>query len=142
VGRDCIPAGGKKEKLMRKILVVDDEIGILSAISELIAQHHFAVVAEDNLCRALAKCARDPPDLVLCDLILPDTPRGLVLPSIRNRLPCTPVVLMSAMGEPDVRAFVRGEYGFLQKPFTIPHMLALIQTAMNPTGYLQVVNRD
>ena len=129
-------------RVVSKILVVDDEIGILSAISELIAQHQFGVIAELNLCKALAKCGRDPPDLVLCDLLLTDTPPALVYPAIRRRLPSTPLVLMSSMAEPDVRSLVRGEYGFLQKPFTIPQMLARIEAALSPTAYLKVVDRS
>ena len=57
---------------MRKILVVDDETGVLTAIAELIRDHEFAVIAETSLWKALSKCARDAPDLVLCDLMLGD----------------------------------------------------------------------
>lgn len=128
---------------MRKVLVVDDEIGILSAISELIAANRFTVFAHSDLHAALATCARgDLPDVVLCDLILAETPPAAVLPAIRLRLPAVPVVLMSSMAEPQVRALVRGEYGFLQKPFTVPQMLARLEAALCPTTYLRVVNRD
>jgi len=127
---------------MRKILVVDDEAGVLTAICELISDHEFAVIAETSLWKALSKCARDSPDLVLCDLMLVDVKHAAVLPSIRSRLPDVPIILMSSMAERHVRTLVPGNYGFLQKPFTVPQLLARLEAAVSPGKYLRQVKRD
>lgn len=125
---------------MKTVLLVDDEPGILSAVSELLTQHEFSVVAEPHLGDGLAACARYTPDIVLCDLILMDVRPVAVLPAIRARLPDTPIVLMSSMAEANVRAMVSGDYGFLQKPFTVAQLLAHMHAALESRRYLRAVN--
>ncbi len=46
---------------------------------------------------------------------------------------------MSSMPENHVRALVLGDYRFLQKPFNVPQMLALIEAAAAPRSYLRVI---
>jgi len=119
------------------VLVVDDEPGILMAVSELLTQHQFAVRAEPQLGDALTACARYTPDVVLCDLILMDVRPIGVLPAIRDRLPDTPVVLMTSMAEANVRRLILGDYGFLQKPFTVAQLLASMHVALESGTYLR-----
>ena len=78
-----------------RVLVVDDEPGILRAVQTNLGRHDFRVDVATNGSDALEAYNRLRPDLVLLDLGLPDMDGLDVLRAIRERT-STPVVVLSA----------------------------------------------
>ncbi len=108
------PADGRP-----RLLIVDDDEGILRALESLFrrAGHRVACVQDPTLAAGVLE--EESPDVVLCDLRMPRLSGLDLLVELKAKRPGTEVILMTAYA--DVRAAVeavkRGAYDFLVKPF-------------------------
>ena len=57
---------------MASVLIVDDDATTVASLAELVAAEGFEVATADSLAAARAALLRQRPDVVLCDLLLPD----------------------------------------------------------------------
>jgi len=114
-----------------RVLVVDDEPGILRAVQTNLGRHDFRVDTATTGEEALEVYNRRRPDLVLLDLGLPDVDGLDVLRAIRERA-STPVVILSAHeSERDkVVALDLGADDYLTKPFGVNELLARVRVAL------------
>ncbi|HEY1296277.1 MAG TPA: response regulator transcription factor [Chloroflexota bacterium] len=114
-----------------RVLVVDDEPGILRAVQTNLGRHDFRVETATTGQEALEAYNRIRPDLVLLDLGLPDIDGLAVLRTIRERA-STPIVVLSAHeSERDkVAALDMGADDYLTKPFGINELLARVRVAL------------
>jgi putative two-component system response regulator len=107
-----------REPAAGRILVVDDEPGIRTYLQRLLAEDAYDVTTAADGAEALARIAQRPPDLVLLDVMLPDTD-GVALCRRLKEDPLTeaiPVVLMTAL-EIDGLRQTSGADVVLRKPF-------------------------
>lgn len=116
-----------------QILVVDDEVGIRELLSEILVDEGYEVKLAENAtaARALRRDAR--PDLVLLDIWMPDTDGiSLLKEWSTGGLLTMPVVMMSGHGTIDtaVEATRVGAFDFLEKPITLPKLLATVARAL------------
>jgi two-component system KDP operon response regulator KdpE len=114
-----------------RILVVDDEPGILRAVQTNLGRRDYRVDTADSGRAALETYQRVRPDLVLLDLGLPDMDGLDVLRAIRERA-STPIVVLSAReAERDkVTALDLGADDYLTKPFGVNELLARVRVAL------------
>ena len=114
-----------------RVLVVDDEPGILRAVQTNLGRHEYRVETATTGEAALEAYNRVRPDLVLLDLGLPDMDGLDVLRAIRERA-STPIVVLSAReAEHDkVVALDLGADDYLTKPFGVNELLARIRVAL------------
>jgi two-component system, OmpR family, KDP operon response regulator KdpE len=114
-----------------RVLVVDDEPGILRAVQTNLGRHDYRVETAASGGDALATYNRIRPDLVLLDLGLPDMDGLDVLRAIRERA-STPIVVLSAReAERDkVAALDMGADDYLTKPFGVNELLARVRVAL------------
>jgi len=114
-----------------RVLVVDDEPGILRAVQTNLGRHEYRVDTAATGKAGLEAYNRVRPDLVLLDLGLPDMDGLDVLRAIRERA-STPVVVLSAReAERDkVVALDLGADDYLTKPFGINELLARVRVAL------------
>ncbi len=112
---------------MRRILVVDDEAAITAVVADLLTDEGYAVSTARDGRQALVELAAVQPDLILCDLMMPEL-NGLEL-CRRLQADATtreiPVVLMSAGGERTVESGCRYA-AFVHKPFQIDRLVQTI----------------
>ncbi len=106
----------------KKILVVDDEIGIRELLSEILFDEGYQVYLAENADQA--RCYRNDhePDLVLLDIWMPDTDGITLLREwVEQELLTMPVVMMSGHGtiETAVEATRIGAVDFLEKPIAL-----------------------
>jgi two-component system, OmpR family, KDP operon response regulator KdpE len=114
-----------------RVLIVDDEPGIVRAVQTNLGRHDYRVDTATTGSAGLDAYTRLHPDLVLLDLGLPDMDGLEVLRSIRDRA-STPVVVLSARdAERDkVTALDLGADDYLTKPFGINELLARVRVAL------------
>ena len=116
---------------MARVLIVDDELDIRETIAELLRlEGHEPFEAADGE-QALVRCRQLRPDLVLLDLMMPGM-NGWDFRKAQLRDPAIaaiPVVVVSAVARNrDIPAD-----GFLQKPFGLDDLLALVRRVARPS---------
>ena len=116
-----------------QILVVDDEIGIRELLSEILSDEGYAVRLAENASAARTARREARPDLVLLDIWMPDTDGITLLKEWSSAgLLTMPVVMMSGHGtiETAVEATRIGAFDFLEKPITLPKLLATVERSL------------
>ncbi len=114
-----------------KVLLVDDEMGILDSLRILFKGEGYQVLAANGGGEALDLLSRQKPDLVVTDIRMPGTTGLEVLARAREVDPEIPVILMTAQAslQSAVRAVNEGAYYYLQKPFANDELLAICRRA-------------
>jgi CheY-like chemotaxis protein len=116
-----------------KILVVDDEFGIGELLRELLGEEHHDVVLAINGRQGLELVAKEQPDLVFVDFMMPVLSGGAMLkimaadPSMAK----IPVVIMSSLPEATISERAEGHVAHVRKPFHIETILAITAIALN-----------
>lgn len=116
-----------------QILVVDDEVGIRELLSEILKDEGYSVRVAENAASARAFRKEARPDMVLLDIWMPDTDGiSLLKEWAVSGLLTMPVVMMSGHGtiESAMEATRIGAVDFLEKPISMPKLLATVRKAL------------
>ncbi len=117
----------------RRVLVVDDEESITSALALILGDSGYDVSTAGSVAEAGSLLdAGAPFDLVFTDLRMPDATGIELLSIIKSSAPDTQVILMTAHGSLDVtiEAIKRGAFYYVEKPFTPDQVLMLAGRAL------------
>ena len=117
----------------RRILVVDDEKSITSALELVLGEEGYDVKTASSVAAAVEQLRSGRPfDLVFTDLRLPDATGIELLDRIKADAPDTQVVLITAHSSLDtvIDAIKRGAYYYVEKPFTPEQVLMLASRAL------------
>jgi DNA-binding NtrC family response regulator len=106
---------------MSRILVIEDEAGLASAIGQLVRRMGHEPLLCASAALGLAQLRHTPPALVVLDVGLPDRSGLDVLQDIRQHDPVLPVLVITAHGhlQNAVEAKKRGASGYLVKPLDL-----------------------
>ena len=117
---------------MKRILIVEDNADLSSGLQRNLEHEGYQVSAARTAADALAAALRDPPDLVVLDLGLPDRDGYYVLEELRTRKVEAPVLILSARGmEADkVRGFRLGADDYVVKPCGVLELLARVDVLL------------
>jgi len=119
-----------------KILLVDDDPGLLRLLSIRLRAEGYDVEAVESAHKALATLNRFSPDLVITDLRM-DKMDGIgLLKELQTRSPGLRVVIITAHGTiPDaVVATQSGAFGFLTKPVDKDELMVTVEKALKVSG--------
>ena len=123
-----------------KILLVDDDPGLLRLLSIRLRAEGYDVEAVESAHKALGCLHRFTPDLVITDLRM-DKMDGIgLLKELQTRSPGLRVVIVTAHGTiPDaVTATQSGAFGFLTKPIDKDELMATVEKALRVSGSVDV----
>ena len=123
-----------------KILLVDDDPGLLRLLSIRLRAEKYEVEAVESAHKALAVLNRFRPDLVITDLRM-DKMDGIgLLKELQSRSPGLRVVIITAHGTiPDaVTATQSGAFGFLTKPIDKDELMETVERAMKVSAAVEV----
>ena len=116
------------------ILLIDDEEGFRDVIAKSLVKHGFDVLEAADGKEGLWKAAESNPDLILCDLNMPQMNGYEVLAALRceERLAGIPVIFFTAQSEPaEVRQGMNlGADDYLIKPANILDLLGAIKARL------------
>ena len=115
----------------RRILLVDDESGILETLRILLRGNGYDVVAALSGREAIEMLPGTSPDIVLTDIRMPGLTGLEVMAKAHELDPETAVILMTAQAslQTAVQAVNEGAYYYLQKPFANEELLAICRRA-------------
>ena len=114
-----------------RVLVVDDDPGIVAVVSEALEEAGYEVQEVGNGGEALRLLEEWRPDVILLDLAMPvvDGPTFRSQQRWLDAAPHTPVVLLSGRGDIVDEAERLGAAGLVAKPFEIGQLVAVVEHA-------------
>ncbi|MBK9677230.1 MAG: two-component system response regulator OmpR [Betaproteobacteria bacterium] len=115
-----------------RILVVDDDVRLRDLLSRYLTEQGFQVATLPDAREVDKKLQRDPPHLLVLDLMLPGEDGLAVCRRLRGNGETVPIVMLTAKGE-DVDRIVGLEMGaddYLPKPFNPRELVARINAVL------------
>src|ERR687889_1057769 len=114
------------------VLIVDDEVGVRSALSGVLRDEGYTVDAVESGEACLDRVARAPYDVIVLDIWLPGLDGLATLERLRARRVDTPVVMISGHGniESAVRAIKLGAFDFVEKPLSLEKTVLVVGNAV------------
>ncbi|MDR1826787.1 MAG: response regulator transcription factor [Methylobacteriaceae bacterium] len=115
----------------KTILVVDDELKILEVVVSYLTSKGFTVQAAVNGRKALEMFHREPPALVILDLMLPDISGEEVCREIRKTSRVPVIMLTAKVAESDiVDGLSLGADDYVTKPFSLKELSARVEAVL------------
>lgn len=115
---------------MTKVLLVDDEVGILVILDALLSDAGYRTVLAGNGKQALELFASEQPDAVVLDWMMPILDGPATARAIRELRPQIPIVMMSGADEQALQLHYRDYSAFVRKPFRAAQALEAIRRAL------------
>jgi two-component system chemotaxis sensor kinase CheA len=114
--------------IVRTVLIVEDEWAIADWLEVLLSELAFNVVTAGNGREALDVLAREKPDLVITDFMMPLLDGAGLIAAMRDdpKLNDIPVIVMTSLLEEALRERARGYRGYLRKPFREADLLRIL----------------
>jgi two-component system sensor histidine kinase/response regulator len=114
------------------IMAVDDQPANLKLLEDLLSQQGHTVRSFPRGRLALDAAARNPPDLILLDINMPEMSGFKVCELLKSdeKLAAIPVIFLSALADASdkVQAFRCGGVDYVTKPFQVDEVQARVQT--------------
>lgn len=116
---------------MPKLLIIDDEPGVLFSLESALQSPTLKVVGVETANDGLEAARRESPDVVLLDVQLPDCNGLEVFNQLHAADPRLPVILMTAHGTTDtaIEAMKRGAFDYLIKPVELSELKDVLDRA-------------
>jgi len=118
-----------------KILVIEDEMEIRSNLLELLSLEGYEIMGADNGVTGVIGAMEFCPDIVLCDVMMPELDGYDVLRSLRQepKTALIPFIFLTALADKgDLRQGMDlGADDYLTKPFTCAEVLSAIETRLS-----------
>jgi len=117
--------------MTQKILVIEDEEGIVHLLNLYLKDAGFTVVAAHDAADGLALHAREQPDMVILDIMLPGLDGFEVCRRIRL-WSATPILMLTARGDEEdrIRGLDLGADDYLVKPFSPRELVSRVRAIL------------
>jgi PAS domain S-box-containing protein len=128
------------------ILLIDDNPGNLRLLVQMLSQQGYKVRPATNGSLGISVALKDPPELILLDIMMPDMDGYEVCQQLKAN-PKTkdiPIIFLSALHEPidKVKAFSLGAVDYITKPFQMEEVQARVKHQLKITSLQQAIKED
>ena len=115
----------------RRILVVDDDRGMLKLVSTTLQSNGFEILTASGCTEAIQLIQQELPDLIILDILLPVSDGFDVCSRVREWSQ-VPIIILSALDDEGtkVKCFELGADDYLTKPFGIRELRARIKAVL------------
>ena len=122
------------------ILVVDDEKGVRQSFNMLLKDEYSVLLAGTGQ-ESIEVFTKKPVDLVLLDILLPDTNGIELLQIFKETDPHVEIIMVTAVNETKtaVKAIKLGAYEYIVKPFDVNEVLTLIKRALEKRNLVKKI---
>lgn len=120
---------------MKKILIVEDDKGIVENLTEFLTNEGFLILSANGQKRALELVRQETPNLVLLDISITDGNGFAVCSAIKTDYNI-PVIFLTASGDEysTVTGFNLGADDYIAKPFRPRELVSRIKNILRLTG--------
>ncbi len=123
---------------MKRLICVEDDADIRELIAYTLSNYGFDVIGCENASGFYKASASFIPDLILLDIMLPDTDGMSILKDIRSdtRLKRVPVILLTAKSSQmdKIRGLDGGADDYITKPFDIMELISRVKALLRRSG--------
>jgi DNA-binding response OmpR family regulator len=120
-----------------KILVVDDEPGVVKLVSVVLAREGYEVIGAFDGEEALKRLAEEKPDLVVLDIAMPGMDGWEVCTRIKEnpKHKDIPVIMLTALGHlsEEFRGLKMGAVKYIVKPFNTKDLVVAVDKVLGKT---------
>ncbi len=115
-----------------KILIIEDELPMRTALVETLRAEGYRTAAAANGPDGLAKALSEEPDLIVLDVMMPGLDGYALCRELRQRGRTTPVLMLTAKGLVDdrVEGLDAGADDYLVKPFAMKELFARVRALL------------
>ena len=115
--------------MIKKILVVDDDPGILDAVSMILKDSGYQVGTEIKADKTYEKVANFKPDLILLDVLMSGNDGRTICENLKSGSDTKNIPIILTSAHPDVASYAKQYHadGFIPKPFEIDYLLECIE---------------
>ncbi|MEK6606233.1 MAG: response regulator transcription factor, partial [Myxococcota bacterium] len=119
------------------VLVVEDEPDMVRGLRDVLEFEGYEVLAASTGGEGARLARERSPDLVILDLMLPDTNGYAVCQDIRSYSRTIPILMLTARGQEadKVRGFDAGADDYVTKPFSIAELCARIRAVLRRASH-------
>jgi two-component system alkaline phosphatase synthesis response regulator PhoP len=117
---------------MSRLLVVEDEPGLVMALTQRLSSEGYELATAEDGERGLALGLNEPFDVIILDLMLPRKNGFDVCRDLRRRGIETPIIMLTARGQvvDKVVGLKLGADDYLTKPFAMMELLARVEALL------------
>ena len=114
------------------LLIVDDEASLRDFLSIVFEEEGWQVETAASLAESRAALAKQEPDLILCDLMLPDGSGVDLVREVKTATPSIAVIMITAhtSTKSAVEALKAGAFDYIAKPFDIDELKIIVRNAV------------
>jgi len=125
-----------------KILIVDDELDMLSGCANIMSALGNKPIPVSDGKTAIELLKEDDFDLVFCDLLMPEIDGMQIIEAVQKYAPQTPVIIFSAYGTIDraVTAMKAGAYDFIEKPLDTERLKIILEKGLRQRNFIKEHN--
>jgi two-component system, NtrC family, response regulator PilR len=115
-----------------RLLIVDDESALRTTLSYIFLKEGFEVLEASNFTEGMAAAQRSSPDVILCDIKMPDGNGLDLLRKVKEDNARIPVIMITAhtSTEDAVEAMKAGAVDYIKKPFNNDELVLIIRRAL------------
>jgi DNA-binding response OmpR family regulator len=117
---------------MQKILIIEDEPEMARGLKDILEFEGYQAILAGTAKEGLQALARDVPDCIILDLMLPDASGYQVCAQIRRQKAKTPIIMLTAKAQEydKIRGLEVGADDYLTKPFSVGELLARVMALL------------
>ena len=127
--------GGRDAGNSARVLVVDDEPNILELLTAALRLSGFEVRTADSGAHAMTLFSAEPPDIVVLDVMLPDTNGFTLARRMRTAHDGVPVLFLTARDavEDRIAGLTAGGDDYVSKPFSLDEVVLRLRAILRRT---------
>jgi len=114
-----------------RLLIIDDDLSVRQFLTNMLRRAGYSVKTAPGGAEALQEMAKEPPEVVVTDLMMEGMNGMEVLKKVKESWPDTEVVMITAHAttENAVAAMKNGAYDYVTKPFNIDELKMILEKA-------------
>ena len=120
-----------------RILILDDEKDIRTLLRLMLEREGYEIAEAPNGREGMKIHMKDPADLVITDIIMPEQEGIETIIKLRRQSPETKIIAISGGGDIGPESYLSmaeklGAHGTLMKPFSLEEVLSAVKSALTP----------